>query len=63
MFNNLVKQSGQKLIEKLSCAGPDVLQCLQAVDADPVQSVQDILVPNSDFFISAPNIDFVSNNP
>ena len=30
---------------------------------DPAQGVQDILVPDSRFFISAPNIDTDSDNP
>ena len=30
---------------------------------DPAQGVQDILVPDSKFFISAPNIDTDSENP
>ena len=30
---------------------------------DPAQGVQDILVPDSRFFISAPNIDTDSENP
>ena len=34
-----------------------------SVILDPAQGVQDILVPDSRFFISAPNIDTDSENP
>ena len=67
LFNNLVEVSGLQLAARLGCDTPDPLPCLQALPAetllDPAQSVQDILIPNSDHFISAPNIDTDSSNP
>ena len=40
------------------------IQALEgSVILDPAQGVQDILVPDSRFFISAPNIDTDSDNP
>jgi len=67
MFNNLVERSGQRLAERLNCIEPDPLPCLQALEGsvilDPAEGVQDILVPDSRFFISAPNIDTDSENP
>lgn len=66
-------------MDRLGCSDPDPLPCLQvppilvppydpqAMDAalvlDPAKGVQDILVPDGRFFISAPNIDTDSDNP